>query len=174
MLRPPSAPRRLGAAPLGSFLHRCPFWGEVRTNGWPAFFAVSSIRNRGPQTAIGDHSDTQDPVPPLRLCGSWPWGPQWGEGGCGPWAPGGHWLEEGTGACAQHPSLSPPTCDSVPLAGLCEKGTWGPPETRARLELQATSFGRRPQVSSERVSGGVSKNKTIQRPSIINRMPRRA
>lgn len=86
------------------------------------------------------------------------------------------WKRDGKQEAALVPSipLSSPTCDSVPLAGLCEKGTWGPPETRARLELLATFFGRRPQVSSERVSGGVSKNTTIQRPNIINRMPRRA
>ena len=70
-------------------------------------------------------------------------------------------------------SFSPRTCgrDSVPRAGLCKKGTWGLPGTRARLESQAICFVRQPQGSRGRVGGRVSKTTTIHRPRITNRMP---
>lgn len=52
--------------------------GGVRTNGWSAFLRCLSSQTAlpRPHPGIGDNSDTQDPVPPLHLWGSWPWDPR--------------------------------------------------------------------------------------------------
>lgn len=176
----PSALRRLGAAPLGSFLHRYPRWGSE--NQWVVSFLAGAFHRKQPSPAPTPESETTLTRKTLSLpctCGA----P--GPGILGRVKEGvshgrrvGYWLEDGRGRqeAALAPSISlsrhrPAGETQCPRAGLCKKGTWGLPGTRARLESQAICFVRQPQGSSGRVGGRILKTTTIQRPRKINRMP---
>lgn len=182
----PSAPRRLAAAPLGSFLHRCPHQGSE--NQWVVSFLAGVFHRKqpspNPHPGIGDNSNRHArPCPSpaivglLALGSSVAWKRVWATGaglGTG-WNMG--WEGRRLRLCLASlflaidlqetlSALEPDFAKRWP--GDCQEP--GQASSPKPFVLWGSRM-RQPQGSSGRVGGRVLKTTTIQRPRKINWMP---